>query len=193
MPLGHDICRTDLIASYIDGDLEPAAQDQVEIHLRECTSCTEELQLQRLFVCELDSAFAQSSELPVPHDFARIIAANAESDMRGARSNQEHRLALRFCLLLALAAFALLGMASSRAVLASGQLIITKIVGLASLLGRALYDAGVGVAVVLRMAAGTIFSDAFSVLVLLVLLLAALLLFLLISSYHRYHRRGLYE
>ncbi len=193
MQVSQDNCRPELIAAYIDGDLEPAAYDQLELHLGECASCTDELRLQRLFVCELDSAFSPTDELPVPHDFARIVAANAESDMSGARTAKEHRLALRLCLMLALASFALLGMASSKAVLFSGKLIVTKFFGIAGLLGRALYDAGVGFTVVLRMAAGAIISDAFSVLVFLVLLLALLLLSLLITSYHRYHRRGLYE
>lgn len=186
-------CRTELIAAYIDGDLDSATYDELEHHLNECGPCTDELRLQQLFVCELDSAFSQHDELPVPRDFARIVAANAESDMSGARTSKEHRLALRLCLMLALASFALLGMASSRAVLFSGKVIITKFFGIASLLARALYDAGVGFTVVLRMAAAAIVSDAFSVLVFLVLLLALLLLLLLITSYHRYHRRGLYE
>ncbi len=193
MQVSQDNCRTELIAAYIDGDLDSATCDLLENHLNDCITCADELRLQRLFVCELDSAFSETDELPVPRDFARIVAANAASDMRGARNSQEHRLALRLCLMLALASFALLGMASSRAVLFSGKLLIAKVFGIVGLLGRALYDAGVGFTVLLRMAAGAIISDAFSVLVFLVLLLGLLLLLLLITSYHRYHRRGLYE
>ncbi len=193
MQVSQKNCRTELIASYIDGDLDPAEHNQLENHLAECARCTDELRLQRLFVCELDSAFSQTHELPVPRDFARIVAATAEGDMSGARTSQEHRLALRLCLGLALASFALLGMASSKAVLSSGKLVATKFFGLAGLLGRTLYDAGVGFTVLLRMAAAAIVSDAFSVLIFLVLLLGLLLLSLLITSYHRYHRRRLYE
>jgi anti-sigma factor RsiW len=183
----------ELIAAYIDGDLDLAAEQDLEKHLDDCPTCTEELRLQKMFVRELDSAFLENDELPVPRDFARVVAANAESDMRGARSSQEHRLALRFCAILGLASFALLGVASSEAVIQSGKLVANNIFGLLGVLAKALYDAGVGMTVIIRVAAGAVVSDAFSVLVFLVFLLALLLLLLLISSYHRYHRRGLYE
>ena len=188
-----DNCRTELIAAYIDGDLDLAAEESLEQHLNECATCADELRLQKMFVHELDSALSEGDELPVPRDFARVVAANAESDMRGARSSREHRLALRFCAILSLASFALLGVASSKAVIQSGKLIANNIFGLVGVLAKALYDAGVGFTVIVRVAAGAIVSDAFSVLVFLVFLLALLLLLLLISSYHRYHRRGLYE
>jgi Putative zinc-finger len=188
-----DNCRVEVIAAYIDGDLEPAALGALEKHLAGCEFCDSELRLQRLFMCELDSAFTQKADLPVPRDFARIVAVQAESDMSGARSGIEHKRALRFCLILALASFALLGVAASKAVLFSGQLIAGKIFGVVGLLGKALYDAGVGMAVILRVAGRALSPDSFSVLVLLVLLLAVLLLSLLISSYHRYQHRRLYE
>jgi hypothetical protein len=193
MPARKDNCQTDLIADYVDGDLDSAARLAFEKHLRECAFCENELRLQRLFMCELDSALASSADLTVPRDFARVVAAQAESDMSGARSGEEHRIALRFCLILAAASFALLGVATSKSVLFSAQLIGSKIVGVVTLLGKALYDAGVGFTVIVRVASMALLPDAFSVLVLLILLLAILLLTLLISSYHRYHRRGLYE
>lgn len=193
MQASKDNCRAELVAAYIDGDLEPAARNDFEQHLRECESCEGELRSQRLFMCELDSTFAQAWDLPVPRDFARIVAVQAESDMSGARTGAEHKKALRFCLILALASFALLGVAASKAVLVSGQMIANKVLGIVGLLGRSSYDAGVGLAVILRVAGRALLPDAFSVLVSLILLLAVLLLSLLISSYHRYHRRGLYE
>jgi hypothetical protein len=96
-------------------------------------------------------------------------------------------------LVLAFVSFALLGFATSKSILSSAQLIATKIVGVVTVLGKALYDAGVGVTVIVRVVSNALLPDAFSVLVLLLLVLGILLLSLLISSYHRYHRRGLYE
>jgi hypothetical protein len=129
----------------------------------------------------------------VPRDFARIVAAHAESDMSGARSGAEHKRALRFCLILALASFALLGVAASKSMFFNGQVLIIKVLGVVGLIGKALYDAGVGLTVVLRVAGRALLPDAFSVLILLILLLAVLVLSLLIASYHRYHYRRLYE
>jgi hypothetical protein len=191
--INKDYCPTDLIAAYIDGDLEPDARNSFEQHLSDCPACAGELQSQRLFMCELDSALAGASDMPMPRDFARIVAAHAESDMSGARTGAEHKRALRFCVILALASFALLGVAASKAVIRSLEVVATKFFGIVGLLGKAAYDAGVGLAVILRVAGRALLSDTFSVLGLLILLLAVLLLSLLISSYHRYHRRRLYE
>ncbi|HEY7785156.1 MAG TPA: zf-HC2 domain-containing protein [Pyrinomonadaceae bacterium] len=188
-----DNCPTDLIAAYIDGDLDQVRRVAFEEHLSECKICENELRMQRSFMCELDAALDATPHLAVPQDFARIVAAHAESDMSGARSGAEHRIALRLCLVLAFVSFALLGFATSKSILSSAQLIATKIVGVVTVLGKALYDAGVGVTVIVRVVSNALLPDAFSVLVLLLLVLGILLLSLLISSYHRYHRRGLYE
>jgi Putative zinc-finger len=187
------ICHPELIAAYVDGDLESSVRISVEQHLLECEACEAELRNQRLLACELDSLFAEPALVPVPRDFARVVAAQAECDMSGARTRTEHKRAFRYCLILAFFSFALLGVATSKALLFSGQLLGSKVIGLIALAGKALYDAGTGFTVIMRVAAKALMPDGFSVLVLLVLLLAIVLLSLLISGYHRFHRRGLYE
>jgi anti-sigma factor RsiW len=193
MATRKDNCQTDLIAAYIDGDLDQVRLIAFEEHLRECPFCENELRLQRSFMCELDAALNATPRLTVPQDFAHIVATKAESDMSGARTGAEQRIALRLSLVLAFVSFALLGFAASKSILSSAQLIGARIVGVVTLLGKALYDAGVGATVIIRVASTALLPDSFSVLVLLLLLLAILLLSLLISSYHRYHRRRLYE
>jgi anti-sigma factor RsiW len=193
MPSVENICQPDLIAAYVDGELEAAAHSDFEQHLKSCRSCSEELRTQRRLMCELDSAFAQPLDLDVPRDFAQVVAVQAKSDMRGARSRRERRRALSFCLLLALASFALLGATAGRSVLMAVQAIGLKVVGVAGLLAKALYDAAAGLSVLLRVTSGALLPDAFAVLVLLLLLLAALVLTILISAYHRYRGRGVYE
>lgn len=193
MNVQEDKCHLELIAAYVDGDLDSVARDAVERHLGQCVSCAAELRLQRLFMCELDAAFAGTPTVEVPHDFARVVAVQAESDMSGARTGTEGKRALRLCLVLAVASFAMLGLAATESAVSNGQVLGQKLFGLAGLIGRAVYDAGLGFSVMLRVAGGLISPDAFSVLVLLLLLLGILLLLILISGYHRYFRRGLYE
>jgi hypothetical protein len=186
-------CHPELIVAYVDGDLDSSVRASLEQHLIECEACEAELRNQRLLACELDSLFAEPALIPVPRDFARVVAAKAECDMSGARTRTEHKRALRYCLILAFFSFALLGVAAIKALLSSGQLLGSKIFGLLALVGKALYDAGIGLTVLMRVAAKALMPDGFSMLVLLFLLLAILLLSLLISRYHRFHRRGLYE
>ena len=108
------ICQTDNLAAYIDGELEPGLRSTLEEHLKSCAQCASELHAQRLFMCELNSALANSSDRAVPTNFAQVVAVRAESDMSGVRDRAEHARALRFCIILGLAAFALLGATASK-------------------------------------------------------------------------------
>jgi anti-sigma factor RsiW len=116
-------CQSDHIAAYLDGELDAVVCSQLEEHLKLCAACSAELAEQRLLLCTLDSTFNHSSNLPLPTDFARVVAARAESDMSGVRDRRENTLALRLCAGLAIAAFALLGVASSRVPLACRRLL----------------------------------------------------------------------
>jgi len=180
-------CDPESIGAFIEGDLDPDARGALEAHFAACTTCASELQSQQQFMCELESVLSASEELPVPNNFAKVVAVRAESDMRGLRNKTEHRKALRLCLILAVAAFALLGATSTRAVLSSTQLIVTKIFAMLGFFGRALYDAASGLAVVVRVISGGLIVDSryAGLTALLLVAFAVGLLSLLISRYHR--------
>lgn len=181
------ICETEKIAAFIDGDLDSAELATLEEHIKQCSRCTSELQAQRLFMCELDSALASKFELEVPPNFARVVAVHAESDMRGVRDRKEHTKALRFCIILALAAFALLGVASSKAVVLSVRSVAGKVFGVVGIFGRTAFDAAAGFTVVSRVVSRGLISDSrlAGLAGLLLIVLAIAVLSLLISRYHR--------
>jgi hypothetical protein len=138
-------------------------------------------------MCELDSALASKIELEVPPNFARVVAVHAESDMRGVRDRKEHTRALRFCIILALAAFALLGVATSQAVVLSVRAVAGKIFGVVGIFGRTAFDAAAGFTVVSRVVSRGLISDSrlAGLAGLLLIVLAIAVLSLLISRYHR--------
>jgi anti-sigma factor RsiW len=189
---GND-CRPELIPAYIDGDLDHTSSEEFEQHVRQCTECSSELRLQRLLSCELQAALQQAPVVDIPVNFARVVAVQAETDMRGTRNGEERRRAIRFCLVLAAASFALIGVAASRNALYKAESIGTKFFSLAGLFARALYDVGAGVAITMRVTGRALFPEAFYVLGLLLLLLLVLLLSILISGYHRYSRQRLFQ
>src|SRR5215212_8089884 len=123
--IGHELCESNLIAAYVDGELEASATLLFEDHLQSCAPCRAELRAHRLFVCELDAALTDSAEIPVPADFSRMIAARATSDMSGVRTLSENRKALAICLILALAGFALLGARASSAIFTIAEKFVT--------------------------------------------------------------------
>jgi len=181
------ICETENIAAYIEGDLEPALNSALEEHLKECAHCASELRAQRLFMCELDSALANPFDLEVPLNFARVVAVNAKSDMRGMRDSAEHRRALRFCIILGLAAFALLGFASSKAVFLNLRSVAGKVFGALGFFAEAIFNAASGFTVVFRVVSRGLVSDSrlSGLAVLLFVVLAIAVLSRLITRYHR--------
>jgi hypothetical protein len=187
MPSNHNICQSDQISAFVDGELEPVDRLAFEEHVRCCETCAAELQAHRSFMCELDTALANRFDLEVPPNFAKVVAVHAENDMRGVRDRAEHRRALRYCVILGLVAFALLGVASSRAVLVSVQSFFKAMFGIANLFGRTIYDAMAGFSVLARVfRRGLIGNAGLSdfVVVLLFVFIIGLLTFL-ISRYHR--------
>lgn len=187
MAISTPICETEKIAAFIDGDLDPAELAALEEHIEHCSRCTSELQAQRLFMCELDSALASRFEIEVPSDFARVVAVHAESDMRGVRDRKEHTKALRFIIILGLAAFALLGVASSKAVILNVRSVAGKAFGVLGIFARTTLDAAAGVTVVSRVISRGLISDSrlAGLAALLLVVLAIAVLSLLISRYHR--------
>jgi hypothetical protein len=180
-------CQSEQIAAYLDGELDDSACAQLEAHHEECSPCATELTEQRRLLCAFDSALGQGGELPLPKDFARIVAAHATSDMRGVRDRAEHKRALRYCALLALASFALLGAASTTLVFGVGRAFVNRIGGVFDLVWMTVYDAVAGMTVVLRVVSKRFVPESHlaGFVAFLLLALAVVLLSRLIASYHR--------
>lgn len=176
-------------AAYLDGELAAAASLYFEDHIRECSSCAATLAEQRRLLCLLDNAFGATPEkkLALPRNFAEVVTARAQSDMRGVRGRSEHWRALLFCAALALISSALLGIANLGAVLAPIGGAARTFGGMLLMIARFLAEAVGSLAVILRAAGGNLPIDPPSVKLLVWTLLASavILLLRLIGSYHR--------
>jgi anti-sigma factor RsiW len=181
------ICESENIAAYIEGDLDPTIRGVIELHFKECPRCASELQQQRQFMCELDSALARSVELAVPPNFAQVVAVHAASDMRGVRDSSEHARALRYCVVLGLAAFALLGFASSKAVVLSVKSAAAKVFAVFSFFAEAAFNALTSAVLIARVVSHSLFNDSrgTGLAALLFVVLALIALSRLIARYHR--------
>ena len=178
-------CDEKLIAAYIDGELELERRLVVDSHLDECGHCREELRIHRMFVCELDSVLAQS-DVAVPLEFSRQVAARAKSDLSGIRSASENKKALAFCVGLALAALALLSDGSRLTGFRAAREVIRTVIGTVTVLLSAIYDMVASVTVISRVVSRKLIVESNSLGVLLVLFaLAILLLSRMIVRYHR--------
>jgi len=179
------ICEQNLIGAYVDGELDADLTLRLEEHLQDCADCQFELRAHRLFVCELDATLAnKSGGIPVPADFSRRIAARAASDMSGVRTRSENRKALAICMILALSGLALLGATTRSAVFVVVGKFVTKIFSLVEFMVTAVYDAVVGLIVVVKVLSGKVQSGSSGPLLVL-LAIAVLVLSRLLSHYNR--------
>ena len=180
-------CPREDVAAYLDGEMSGNALENFEEHLKVCTDCAAELRTQRQLLCTLDVAFNGSRAFELPHDFTRAVAAHAESDLSGMRKKSERRRALKLCAVLALVSFALLGAAARALILDPIRTFLRVAESLLDLVGRTVYDAGTGVAVIVRVVSRAIVfaPHGLGLLLLLTFVIALSLLPLLIVRYHR--------
>jgi len=87
-------CPRTEIGSYLDGELSPTAEIELEKHLATCPPCLDELNNQKEMLLALDFAFDRADEIELPKDFTRVVVAKAESGVRGLRSKKERSRAL---------------------------------------------------------------------------------------------------
>jgi anti-sigma factor RsiW len=181
----EQFCETTLIAAYVDGELDEDLELRFEEHVQSCEPCRVELRLHRLFVCELDATLTET-EMPMPRDFSRIIAARATSDMRGVRTRAEHRKALGISMILALIGFALLGATARETVFRIAEKFVSSVAGLVGFAATAVYETVAGLAVIFRVLSRKLIVESGSLGPVMVLLAVAIvLLSRLLSKYHR--------
>jgi len=185
LTIQEKICEQNLIGAYVDGELDADLTLRLEEHLKDCSDCQFELRAHRLFVCELDATLTNKSRnIPIPVDFSRRIAARATSDMSGVRTRSENRKALAICMILALSGLALLGATTRNAVFVVVGKFVTKIFSLVEFVVTAVYDAVVGLIVVVKVLSGKVQSGSPGPLLVL-LAVAVLVLSRLLSHYNR--------
>ena len=175
-----------LVAAYVDGELDAAAQARFEAHLKDCQDCRLELRVHRQFICELDALMTNDVQVSVPINFSRVVAARAVSDMSGVRTGAENRKAVVFCLLLGITGFALIGSTTRVATVSFVRVSARRVFSLIDLVSHAIYDLAVSIAVISRVLSRKIIADNGDLrITLVVLVFAVFLLTRLISGYHR--------
>ncbi len=180
-------CEREDIAGYLDGELAGEELTKFETHLKSCVACAAELRTQRQLLCTLNAAFNESRGFQLPRDFTRVIAAHAEANISGMHKQSERRRAMKICVVLALLSFALLGAAARALVFEPARSFLRVAESFLDLAWRTFYDAGTGLAVIVRVLGHAIISAPYGMglLLLLAFIICISLLPLLIARYHR--------
>lgn len=179
-------CDVWSVAAYLDGEMSDSASALFERHAKECAACSAALAMQRRLLLTLGVAFgAQRKEISLPTDFARIVTARAQTDMRGLRRKTERRRALLLCAIVGAAAFVLLGATMFDATLTPLLAILRGLFIILSLIGHSLANAATGAAVILRAVGGRFISEAHPAGIALLFAFALALLLLFIARHRR--------
>ena len=142
-------CPRAQLAAYIDGELLPREELELEMHLANCKDCTAELNEQKKLLCVLDFALESEKEIELPANFTKVIVANAESNVSGLRSSKERFRALFVCLGLFL--LVILGLGGQIEPVLNTYIKFTdKIFAVFGFVFHLIYDVSIGTAVILR-------------------------------------------
>ncbi len=153
--------RNDL-AAYLDGELSPRAELDLEMHLAACRSCVGELNEQKKLLQALDCALESDRKIQLPANFTRVIVANAESKVNGLRRPQERFKALFVCAALFL--LILLGLGGEmKTVFYTFVKFADQFLAIGGFAWNLIYDVAVGAAIILRsLSHGVIFHSSVS-------------------------------
>lgn len=141
-------CPRAEIAAYIDGELAPVEELELEIHFVACKDCAEELNQQKKLLCALDFAL-EEDEIELPENFTKVVVANAESRVSGLRRQNERFNALFICSALSLLVFAGFG-SEAQSVLASSGVVVEQFLAVGAFIAHLAYDVAIGATVILR-------------------------------------------
>ena len=170
-------CPSHQISAYIDGELSPAEELDLESHLAGCSACTRDLNGQKQFLNALDISFEDTGEIVLPENFTRSVIAHAESRVGGLRRRGERRNAILVCAGLLLILLVALGR-DFPAVFGAAGVVLDKVLAVAAFVGHSFRDISLAVVFVLRtFAAQFIFGSTFSVGLLVIAFAAALFVF----------------
>jgi len=173
--LGKNLqCPSDEIASYIDGELDPMRELELDAHFMQCAACTHELNQQKQFLCELDYSLKHEGDLDLPANFTKTIVANAESAVSGLRRPRERFNAIFICAGLFLFVLFALGTDALR-MLDGVSAVLEQLSALGGFLGHLVFSVFIGISIILRSFAAQIRFDA--VLAVLTAVSAVLLMF----------------
>lgn len=168
-------CPSDEIAAYIDGELDPTRELKLVEHFLICELCSEELNQQKQFLCELDASLKGESELALPADFAKTIVANAESTVSGLRRPRERFNALFICAGLFLFVLFALGADAGR-IFSGIATAFDQVAAVGGFFGHLVYSFFLGIAIIVR-AVAVQFRFDLIIAVVLTLVTSALLMF----------------
>jgi anti-sigma factor RsiW len=178
-------CPSVDIAAYLDGELSPDQELQLDLHMAGCRVCSNELNIQKNLLNALEESLDERA-FELPENFTKTVVVNAESRVSGLRQPSERRRAAIIFVSLSLVALLVLGN-NVGVVFAAATAIAEKAIAIAGSLGHFIYNIALGSVIIVRSVASDLVFDSANgiALVLLVLVVSLFLSSRLLVRFHR--------
>ena len=181
----NQACPRAEIAAYIDGELSPREEFELEMHFAACPACTEELNEQKKLLCALDFALDDREEIELPENFTKVIVTTAESNVQGLRCPRERNRAFFVCAALILAVLLGLGAETSKTFATFGA-ITDQFLAVGGFFVHLIHDITIATAVIFRsFCLQFVFKSAFSAVLVGICFVVSFLIFSRLMSRHR--------
>ncbi len=178
-------CPRSEIAAYIDGELSPREELDLEMHFVVCAVCAGELNEQKKLLCVLDFALDSKDEIELPENFTKIVVANAESNVKGLRCPRERSRALFVCAALFLMVIFGLGAETSKTVETFSN-VGEQFLAVGGFFVRLIHDVTLATTVILRsLCLQFVFKSAITAAALGIFFFLSLLIFSRLMSRHK--------
>jgi len=151
-------CPSADICAYLDGELSPQCEIELEKHFAGCTVCAEELNIQKQILCAISSSLENEPEIELPKNFTKVVVANAESRVSGLRRPSERYNAVFICAGLFLFCLFALG-ADSTKFFATVLQVFDQAAAVGAFVAHVAYDLAVGTVIILRSITSQFLSD----------------------------------
>ena len=178
-------CPSPDLAAYVDGELTPDQELQLELHLVGCRVCSDELNVQKSLLNALEGSLDERA-FELPKDFTKTVVVNAESRVSGLRHPSERRRAAIIFVGLLLIALLVLGNNVGVA-FAAATAVAEKVIAVVSSVSHFVFNIALGSVIIVRsVASDLVFDSANGVALLLLVLVVSL--FLSSRLLVRFHR-----
>lgn len=170
-------CPRAEIVAYVDGELNPREEMDLEMHLAVCEICAAELNEQKKLLCALDFALDDRDEIELPDNFTKVVVANAESNVKGLRCPRERNRALKVCAVLFSILSLILGVETAQT-FASFSAVSEQLLAVGGFFVHLIHDITVAATVILRsFCLQFVFKSAVSILLLGLCFVVSFLIF----------------
>ncbi len=152
------VCPKSEIAAYVDGELLPREELDLELHFASCRSCAAELNEQKRLLRALDFTLEDKNAIELPENFTKILVATAESNVSGLRLPQERFKAFVICAALFLPVLLGLG-GETGTILNAFWKFGDQILAVSGFAFHLIYDIAIGTTIILRSLSRQIIFD----------------------------------